>query len=123
MSQTLTKRILCLGNSRKTMGTCIAGKELTESGPGPWIRPISHRPKQEISLYERQFEDGTEPKLLDIIHVPLLPILRTCIKSKTGSSLLAEGGPARAASNGRISSLLSITLPRYGSTAPGPCSE
>jgi hypothetical protein len=66
------KKIVCLATSRKLGGRCIAGKEVLRSGYGPWIRPVSTRPSAEIELTERQHADGTEPKLLDIIEIPML---------------------------------------------------
>lgn len=51
------------------MGTCVAGKEVAEAGFGLWVRPVSHRLKQEVSLYERQYQDGTEVSLLDIVDI------------------------------------------------------
>lgn len=72
MPEAHVKKIVCLANSRKMMGMCVAGKEIVGSGVGSWVRPVSHRPKQEVSLYERQFVDGGEPGPLDVIDVPLL---------------------------------------------------
>ena len=66
------KQIVCLANSRKLAGRCIAGREWTESGAGNWIRPVSKRDNQEVSEYERQYEDGSDPQVLDIVQVPVL---------------------------------------------------
>jgi hypothetical protein len=66
------KKIVCLATSRKLGGQCIAGKEVLASGPGRWIRPVSNRSGAEIALSEREYEDGSEPKLLDVIDIPML---------------------------------------------------
>ncbi len=66
------KRIVCLANSLKYGGLCIAGRELTQQGIAGWIRPVSSRPAEELTYLEYRYSDGSSPRLLDVIDVPLL---------------------------------------------------
>lgn len=66
-----TKQFVCLANSVKTGGRCIAGKLVNGKTVGPWLRPISTRPTAEVMGIEYLYADNTSPHLLDIIEVQL----------------------------------------------------
>src|SRR6266436_6879901 len=67
-----TKRIMCLANSRKMSGRCLAGKEFGNNKFGSWIRPVSGREHEEISESDRRYKDGQTARLLDVVSIPML---------------------------------------------------
>lgn len=66
-----SKQIVCLANSRKFSGYCVAGKELLREGFGGWIRPVGTGETGELTLEETGMKNGRTPKLLDIVTVHL----------------------------------------------------
>lgn len=63
------RRLICLANSYKNGGRCIAG--ITDDAQSEWIRPVSKAPSGAIPEDKQKFEDQSEPRALDIISVPL----------------------------------------------------
>jgi hypothetical protein len=68
-----TKTIICLANSRKYQGRCVAGLEWNGRAPGKWIRPVSGMDKGVLN-YERFCgnSNGRDPRLLDLIRIEFL---------------------------------------------------
>jgi hypothetical protein len=48
----------------------VAGIEAA-NGALAWIRPVSARERGELSEAERRFQDGSDPRLLDIVGIPV----------------------------------------------------
>ncbi len=69
---TYSKTILCLANSRKITGRCVAGREVSDAGIGRWVRPVSSHGHGEVSESDRRFSNGIDPKVGDIIEIPML---------------------------------------------------
>lgn len=66
------KQLVCLANSRKWSGRCVAGKEICDKKLGGWIRPVKEGGTGELSYQDIKFRNGGTPKPLDIITVPLV---------------------------------------------------
>ncbi|MBL7213011.1 MAG: DNA helicase RecQ [Desulfobacteraceae bacterium] len=66
-----TLQLICLANSRKYSGRCVAGKEFSGNRVGEWVRPVSNRETGELSLKETCYRNGDSPALLDVMAVPL----------------------------------------------------
>jgi hypothetical protein len=64
-----TKTILCLANSRRPYGRCVAGKDVED---GVWIRPINGQNAHAISEADLQLDDGTAADVLDVLTVPMV---------------------------------------------------
>ncbi|AJQ96912.1 dual OB domain-containing protein [Gynuella sunshinyii] len=66
----MNKVFICMANSRKLSGRCIAGKEFENNQVGNWVRPISARAEHEISENDRRYSDGSTAQVWDIIDAP-----------------------------------------------------
>ena len=64
-------RIVCLANSRKLGGRCIAGRKVIGETYGEWIRPVSTRSDHEISKCDRRYENGKLATVLEIFDIPI----------------------------------------------------
>ena len=67
-----TKTIVCLANSRKLTGRCVAGKEWDGRIPGPWCRPVSARERGELTAERWYAKSWRDPRLLDLIQLTLV---------------------------------------------------
>jgi len=67
------KTIVCLANSRKYQGRCVAGLEWNGNKAGSWIRPVTWLPKG-VLINERFCgnANGRDPRLLDLIEIEFL---------------------------------------------------
>lgn len=67
-----TTRFVCLANSRRPGGRCVAGVQLQGRMVGPWFRPVSATEHSGVSAADRQYDGGSEPRLLDIVELEIL---------------------------------------------------
>ena len=63
------RTFICLANSRKLDGRCVAGKDVTTH---KWIRPVSHLETGELLPQHIHYQDGTIPNCLDIIRIEIV---------------------------------------------------
>jgi len=82
--------MVCLASSYKCEGRCYAGKELLGDQIGGWLRPVSTSRTAEISLEQCRYSDGSLPKLLDIIEIP---VLRPAARHHQTENHLIDAGP------------------------------
>lgn len=65
------RRIVCLANSRKGGGRCLAGKEIVNHKAGGWIRPVGSGRENAVTSEEMTCDDRSEVTPLDVVDVPL----------------------------------------------------
>ena len=61
------EHFICLANSRKHSGRCIAGKRVSD---GSWVRVIGAGQGHEITEDDRRFQNGASAQVLDVLAVP-----------------------------------------------------
>lgn len=64
----MEKTIICLANSRRPGGRCIAGK----TDQGDWIRPVSRTPHQGLSTSDVAYQGHGHPEILDTMRIQFL---------------------------------------------------
>lgn len=73
------KQVVCLANSKKLGGRCIAGREIPDGAVGAWIRPVGNRPEGELYPHEIRLQGGASPRILDILEIGLSkPLPESC---------------------------------------------
>ena len=103
--------LICLANSRKYRGRCVAG--LATDGSG-WVRPISSDPYGTLQPHHYQLPDGRGPQLLDVIQVSVIAPKPDPNQSE---NWLLDDSAWRLISRPALSSLLPLILDRV---ATGP---
>lgn len=66
-----TKQLVCLANSQKYKGYCLAGKEIGSGGFGDWVRPVSTEEHGEIKDGGLIYEDGSPVSVCDTFLIAL----------------------------------------------------
>ena len=61
-----TLEFICLANSRKLGGSCVAG---IRTDTGAWIRPVSSSAHGELSPAQQRMGNDEEPRLFDLVRV------------------------------------------------------
>jgi hypothetical protein len=98
-------RIVCMANSRKHGGRCVAGVVVDT---GEWIRPVSPGPPGHdgtLSDDQSLLDDGTQPGLLDVIDIDVIRPQRACYQPE---NWIIGGQRWRLISRHRSPELISI---------------
>ncbi|MDG6404130.1 hypothetical protein QCD79_29345 [Pseudomonas quasicaspiana] len=62
-------QMVCLANSKKPGGKCVAGKITLGPYQNIWIRPVAPRERRAITLQDQIYQNGQYPQLLDVINI------------------------------------------------------
>lgn len=62
---------VCLANSRKHSGRCLAGKAQNHEGTWIWVRPVGTSVSREITEQDRQYANGNRAAVLDVINIAI----------------------------------------------------
>ena len=65
------RRLVILANSRKGGARCVAGLEIRDRRAREWIRPVDSSDGT-VASYYRQYGDGSEPALGDVLTMSLV---------------------------------------------------
>lgn len=65
----LSIEIMCLANSIKHGGRCVAGLRLDGQG---WLRPVSNQPDGTLAYYHYRYADSSVVRTLDVVRIGLL---------------------------------------------------
>ena len=67
-----TATFVCLANSRKHNGRCLAGKALFNGTYSKWIRPVTEHSSEELQSHEHCLQSGEDSSILDLLEIQLL---------------------------------------------------
>lgn len=67
-----TATFVCLANSRKNSGRCLAGKAFVNGSYSKWIRPVTEHSHEELHTHEHCLQTGEDSSILDILEIRLL---------------------------------------------------
>lgn len=67
-----TAIFVCLANSRKHSGRCLAGKVLQNGTYSKWIRPVTESRFEELQTNEHCLQTGQDAAILDLLEIKLL---------------------------------------------------
>ncbi len=67
-----TDTFVCLANSRKKGGRCLAGKALLNGSYTKWIRPVTQHPSEELQHHEHCLHTGEDVAIFDVLEIKFL---------------------------------------------------